>query len=153
MQSSCRLAVRMVGSTGAGRAQTVQSEAGLCCCLHSHTSAVLKAVAGVALQLAPVPVALSIVVGMSNYYILKSVFVTVFERACALQAPSVLFAAEGTGLSSMLVPCLANLRVGTWGMWKCSTWSHCCCSYSLECSSVKHKNCSCPPEILWLRFA
>lgn len=81
------------GSTGAGRAQTGQPEAGLCCCPRSPTSAGLKA--GVALHLAPVPIALSIVVvGMSNCYLLKSVFVTVFERACALQAPSVLFAAE-----------------------------------------------------------
>lgn len=64
------------------------------------SSAVLKAVAGVAVQLAPVPLALStFVVGMSNYYILKSIFVTVFERACALQAPSVLFAARAQDLA------------------------------------------------------
>lgn len=92
------------GNTEAVRARTVRSVAGLCCCLHSPTSAVLKAVAGVALQLSLVPVALSItVVSMSNYCILKSISVTVFERACALQAPSVLFAAEGTGLC--LAPC------------------------------------------------
>lgn len=72
----CKGAEDSGGEHRAGRAQAVQSEAGQCCCLPSPTSAVL--VAGVALQLAPVPVALSVItVGMSNYCIFKSIFVAV----------------------------------------------------------------------------
>lgn len=126
------------GNTEAGRAWTVQSVAGLCCCLRSPTSAILKAVAGVALQLSLVPVALSItVVGMSNYYILKSISNSVWESLCSSGSiSSVCCRGHRTLLSSMLVPCLANLRVSTWGAWECSTWSHCCCSDSHECPSV-----------------
>lgn len=107
---------RAAGVAEAGRARQQCSSGGGavlpagCACLCPDESSSRRG----ALQLQPAPVALAItLVGMSNYYMLKHSFETVCEKmGPSGSVSSVCCRERGTLLSSMVVPCLANLFAG-----------------------------------------